>query len=243
MRDDATVFRLGTDNFRLVGGDERDGEVAESGRPSALGLERVWVKETTDQLHNLAIQGPGAAASCSPAWCGRPRPRHSPGHLRWFRFTRRAGSARPRVRPSSSRARATRASWASRSSATRATGPAVWDAIWEAGAPPRPRAARARRARHPPHRGGPRHGRPRVRRRGRSLRGRASASRWSSAKARSSSGATRWWRARLPPAAAARRAASSKGPRSSAHGDPVLADGQRDRRRHQRDALAKAEER
>ena len=56
MIDDATVFRLGADNFRFVGGDEYDGvhlkQLAER-----LGL-RVWVKPTTDQLHNLAVQGP-----------------------------------------------------------------------------------------------------------------------------------------------------------------------------------------
>ena len=54
MIDDATVFRLGQDNFRFVGGDEYDGvwlrEVAERG-----GL-RAWVKPSTDQLHNLACR-------------------------------------------------------------------------------------------------------------------------------------------------------------------------------------------
>ena len=56
MIDDATVFRLGADNFRFVGGDEYDGvhlkQLAER-----LGL-RVWVKPTTDELHNIAVQGP-----------------------------------------------------------------------------------------------------------------------------------------------------------------------------------------
>ena len=58
MIDDATVFRLGQDNFRFVGGDEYDGvwlrELAER-----LGL-KVWVKPSTDQLHNLAVQGPAS---------------------------------------------------------------------------------------------------------------------------------------------------------------------------------------
>src|SRR5215218_1892244 len=56
MVDDATVFRLGADNFRFVGGDEYDGvhlrQIAE--REDM----RVWIKPTTDQLHNLAVQGP-----------------------------------------------------------------------------------------------------------------------------------------------------------------------------------------
>ena len=56
MIDDATVFRLGQDNFRFIGGDEYDGiwmrQVADR-----LGL-KVWIKPTTDQLHNIAVQGP-----------------------------------------------------------------------------------------------------------------------------------------------------------------------------------------
>ncbi len=56
MVDDATVMRLGRDNFRFIGGDEHDGkwlrELAER-----RGL-KVWVKSSTDQLHNIAVQGP-----------------------------------------------------------------------------------------------------------------------------------------------------------------------------------------
>src|SRR5436305_2816876 len=56
MIDDATVFRLGQDNFRFVGGDEYDG-VWMTDVADRLGL-KVWIKPTTDQLHNLAVQGP-----------------------------------------------------------------------------------------------------------------------------------------------------------------------------------------
>ena len=57
MLDDATVFRLGADRFRFVGGDEHDGVWLRqlAGR---LGLDQVWVKHSTDHLHNLAVQGP-----------------------------------------------------------------------------------------------------------------------------------------------------------------------------------------
>ena len=56
MIDDATVFRLGQDNFRFVGGDEYDGvHLKELARRHDL---RAWVKPTTDQLHNVAVQGP-----------------------------------------------------------------------------------------------------------------------------------------------------------------------------------------
>ena len=54
MIDDATVFRLGDDNFRFVGGDPYDGVWL---KEQAEGL-RAWVKPSTDQLHNLAVQGP-----------------------------------------------------------------------------------------------------------------------------------------------------------------------------------------
>src|SRR5439155_23825083 len=52
MIDDATIFRLGQDNFRFVGGDEYDGVWLRE-QAGRLGLDRVWVKESTDQLHNL----------------------------------------------------------------------------------------------------------------------------------------------------------------------------------------------
>src|SRR5207253_9230607 len=58
MIDDATVFRLGQDNFRFVGGDEYDGvwlrEQAEKG------AHKVWIKPSTEQLHNLAVQTPAS---------------------------------------------------------------------------------------------------------------------------------------------------------------------------------------
>ena len=61
MIDDATVFRLGQDNFRFVGGDEYDGiwlrELADREQL------KVWVKPSTDQLHNLALQGPESRAA------------------------------------------------------------------------------------------------------------------------------------------------------------------------------------
>ena len=83
MIDDATVFRLGPDNFRFVGGDEYDGvwmrQVAEQ-----LGL-KVWIKPTTDQLHNIAVQGPlSREALADFVWT----PPSQPGieELKWFRF-------------------------------------------------------------------------------------------------------------------------------------------------------------
>ena len=59
MIDDATVFRLGDDNFRFIGGDEYDGVwLKELGEK--LGL-KAFVKPSTDQLHNVAVQGPNSS--------------------------------------------------------------------------------------------------------------------------------------------------------------------------------------
>jgi aminomethyltransferase len=84
MIDDGTVFRLGQDNFRFVGGDEYDGiwlkEQAEQ-----RGL-KVWVKPSTDQLHNLAVQGP-ASRDILRGLVWTPPTQPSLEDLRWFRFT------------------------------------------------------------------------------------------------------------------------------------------------------------
>ena len=83
MIDDATVFRLGADNFRFVGGDEYDGvhlrQLAEQ-----LDL-RVWIKPTTDELHNLAVQGPLSREILKDiVWAPPTQPQLE--ELKWFRF-------------------------------------------------------------------------------------------------------------------------------------------------------------
>jgi aminomethyltransferase len=131
MIDDATVFRLGQDNFRFVGGDEYDGiwlrELAER-----LGL-KVWVKPSTDELHNLAVQGP-ESREIMKQFVWTPPTQPSVDELKWFRFlVGRIGDydGVPIV--------------VSRTGYTGELGyevfchpddgQAVWDAIWEAGAP------------------------------------------------------------------------------------------------------------
>jgi aminomethyltransferase len=83
MIDDATVFRLGENNFRFVGGDEYDGvwlrDVAEREQL------KVWVKPSTDQLHNLAVQGPDSREALKEiVWTPPTQP--SLEELKWFRF-------------------------------------------------------------------------------------------------------------------------------------------------------------
>jgi aminomethyltransferase len=132
MIDDATVFRLGDDNFRLVGGDEYDGVWLKE-QAAARGLARVWVKPSTDQLHNLAVQGPESREILKEiVWTPPTQP--SLEELKWFRFTiGRIGSfdGTPII--------------VSRTGYTGelgyevwchpSDGPAVWDAVMAAGAP------------------------------------------------------------------------------------------------------------
>jgi aminomethyltransferase len=129
MIDDATVFRLGPDNFRFVGGEEYDGVWLKE--QAATRDLRVQVKASTDQLHNLAVQGPESRALLAKlVWTPPAQPALE--ELKWFRFTiGRIGDYRgiPIV--------------VSRTGYTGelgyevwchpSDGPAVWDAIWDAG--------------------------------------------------------------------------------------------------------------
>ncbi|HLR97502.1 MAG TPA: DUF1989 domain-containing protein [Jiangellaceae bacterium] len=132
MIDDCTVFRLGDTNFRFVGGDEYDGiwlrEQAER-----LGLDRVWVKHSTDQLHNIAVQGPASRELLSELiWTQPTHPAFS--DLTWFRFTiGRLGDHNgiPLVISRTGYSGELGYElWVHPSDA-----PALWDAVWEAGAP------------------------------------------------------------------------------------------------------------
>jgi len=131
MLDDGTVFRLGPHNFRWIGGDEYDGkwlrELAER-----RGL-KAWVKSSTDQLHNIAVQGPLSREILkSVVWT--PPGQSSLTELAWFHFTiARIGDWNgPAV-------------VVSRTGYTGELGfeifchpkdaLAVWDAVWEAGQP------------------------------------------------------------------------------------------------------------
>jgi aminomethyltransferase len=92
MVDDGTVFRLGPTNFRFVGGSEYDG-VHLREHADRLGL-RVWIKESTDELHNVAMQGPLSRELLAPLiWTA---PTQTPFlDLGWFRFSvARLGGAR-----------------------------------------------------------------------------------------------------------------------------------------------------
>jgi aminomethyltransferase len=132
MIDDATVFRIAHDNFRFVGGDEYDGihlkQLAER-----LGLERAFVKPSTDELHNLAVQGPRSRDILKEIiWAPPTHPQLE--ELKWFRFlVGRIGTydGIPLV--------VSRTGYSGELGyeifCHPEDGPAVWDAVLEAGAP------------------------------------------------------------------------------------------------------------
>jgi len=132
MIDDCTVFRLGDTNFRFVGGDDYSG-VWLRAQAERLGLDRVWVKSSTDQLHNLAVQGPASRDLLGEIiWTPQTQPAFT--ELTWFRFAigrLRAHNGIPLV--------------VSRTGYSGELGyelwvhpdhaPALWDAVWEVGQP------------------------------------------------------------------------------------------------------------
>jgi aminomethyltransferase len=132
MIDDATVFRIADDNFRFVGGDPYDG-VHLKALAEQLGLARVFVKPSTDELHNIAVQGPRSREILKEIiWAPPTQPQLE--ELKWFRFlVGRIGryDGIPLV--------------VSRTGYSGELGyeiwchpddaPAVWDAVMEAGAP------------------------------------------------------------------------------------------------------------
>jgi len=84
MIDDGTLFRLGENNLRWIGGDDYGGvwlrEQAEK-----LGL-KAWVRSSTDQLHNVAVQGPKSRDILREViWT--PPAQATLDELGWFRFT------------------------------------------------------------------------------------------------------------------------------------------------------------
>ncbi len=84
MIDDGTLFRLGRDNFRWIGGDEFSGIWLRQ-QAEKLGL-KVMVRSSTDQLHNLAVQGPKSREIMKRLIWTAP---HQPtvAELGWFRHT------------------------------------------------------------------------------------------------------------------------------------------------------------
>jgi len=129
MIDDGTVFRLGRNNFRWIGGSDNSGLWLRE-QAQKLGLQ-AWVRNSTDQLHNLQVQGPKSREVLRKVIWTRPDQANM-DELGWFRFSvARIGDDQgiPLV--------------VSRTGYTGELGfevfchprdaAAVWDAVWEAG--------------------------------------------------------------------------------------------------------------
>ncbi|MGO1885293.1 MAG: DUF1989 domain-containing protein [Citricoccus sp.] len=132
MIDDATVFRCSDTNFRVIPGDDYTGQWMRQ-MATEQGLDRVWIKDSTDQLHNIAVQGPASRDILRDLiWTPPQQPDFD--SVTWFRFTiGRIGDHQglPVI--------------LSRTGYSGELGyelfchpkdaPAVWDAVWEAGTP------------------------------------------------------------------------------------------------------------
>ena len=84
MIDDGTLFRLGENNFRWIGGTDQSGLWM---RKQAIkrGMD-VWVKTSTSQLCNVAVQGPKSRDIMARLiWTAPSQP--DMAELNWFRFT------------------------------------------------------------------------------------------------------------------------------------------------------------
>lgn len=131
MIDDGTLFRLGEQTFRWICGDAYSGIWL---RELALreGL-RVRISESTDQLHNLAVQGPKSRALLETLiWT--PECQTSIANLAWFHFTLGRLQGPAGIPLMISRTGYTGELgfevWCHPDHAL-----AVWDAIWQAGEP------------------------------------------------------------------------------------------------------------
>jgi aminomethyltransferase len=83
MIDDGTLLRLGRDNFRWIGGDDYGGVWLRE-QAQKLGL-KVLVRSSTDQMHNIAVQGPKSRDILKEVvWTSPVQP--SLPELEWFRF-------------------------------------------------------------------------------------------------------------------------------------------------------------
>ncbi len=133
MLDDGTLFRMGPDNFRWICGDEYSGTwLRDQARANGW---RVNVKSATDQLHNIAVQGPKSLDVLREIiWT--PPAQASVEEIEWFRFCigRIGGYHGVPVMVSRTGYTGERGYevWCHPSDA-----PAVWDAVFKAGEPHR----------------------------------------------------------------------------------------------------------
>ena len=126
MIDDGTIFRLGPQNFRLVCGDPYCGVWLRQ-----LAAERnlsAWCRSSTDQLHNLAVQGPRSRDILANI-VETPAHQQSLAALGWFRFTiGRIGDVPVVVSRTGYSGELGYEIWCHPDSAV-----SVWDSVWNSG--------------------------------------------------------------------------------------------------------------
>jgi len=84
MIDDGTVFRLGENNFRWVGGNDFSGVWLKE-QANKMKID-AWVRNSTDHLCNIAIQGPRSREILEQViWTAPIQPNMY--ELQWFRFS------------------------------------------------------------------------------------------------------------------------------------------------------------
>ncbi len=84
MIDDGTIYRLGETNFRWIGGNDTSGLwLQEQARKRNM---NVWVRNSTDQLHNIAVQGRHSRDILSQIFWTPPQ-QPTIEELPWFRLT------------------------------------------------------------------------------------------------------------------------------------------------------------
>jgi len=129
MIDDGTLFKLGDANFRWIGGSDYSGEwLRELGNKLEL---RVSVRSSSDQLHNISVQGPNSRNVLSKIMWTTPA---SPGieDLKWFNFNISRLNDHLGIPVMLSRTGYT-GELGYEVYCHPKDGPKVWDAIWEAG--------------------------------------------------------------------------------------------------------------
>jgi len=129
MIDDGTIFRLGRENFRWIGGSDASGLWL---REQAEKLElRAWVRNSTNELHNVQVQGPNSRDILRRIIWTRPD-QPTMDELGWFRLAiARLGG------PEGIPLVVSRTGYSGELGfevfCHPDTAPEVWDAIWEAG--------------------------------------------------------------------------------------------------------------
>ncbi|MEE1925239.1 DUF1989 domain-containing protein [Pseudomonas sp. 148P] len=83
MLDDGTLLRLGHDAFRWIGGEDHAGDWLRE-QAARLGM-KVWVKSASEQIHNIAVQGP-LARELLKQMIWTPGTQPALEDLGWFRF-------------------------------------------------------------------------------------------------------------------------------------------------------------